>query len=291
MGVLPHCRKSNVRQWGMWEKLTTNRAAIWRQFSHMGAPAPGTAQRSIGGEMRSSETTREEPAEGSKRHGMSRLPRDWRERLFAAVQARKQTRPGKLPEAIAALWTTGCRPAELEAGIAYMRHKGMLVVQIRGAKHGVIDNGEVQADRGMEWRTLAINPQLHAGARYLYDLAPEDGTPRRLTYNRNSIRSRVNELGREVVAKLKDPPSISPYSFRHAMASDLKSCDALTDEQRAQVMGHLSVESLESYGRRRRGGGGVSPVMRVKTPVQPKGERSHAPPAKKPASTRTAARR
>lgn len=229
--------------------------------------------------MQSSETTRDEPAEGGKRAGQGRLPKDWRARLFEIVKGRKQTKPSQLPEAVAVLWCTGCRPAELEAGITYMQERGKLVIRVEGAKHGVIDNGQVQAERGMAWRLMSIDPNLHPGARYLYDLAgPDDHKPRKLSYNKNSIRSRINEVGREVLAKLKDAPSLSPYSFRHAMASDLKSCDELTDEKRSQVMGHLSVESLESYGRRRRGGGGVSPVKQVKTSAQPHGKLSHAPP-------------
>lgn len=230
--------------------------------------------------MQSSETTREEPAEGSKRHNQGRLPKDWRAKLFETVKGRKQTKPSKLPEAIAALWCTGCRPAEVEAGITYMVHNGRLVLKIKGAKNDKIDNGSVVADRGMEWRTIAVDPDLHSGARYLYELALTQTLPRILSYNKNSLRSRINEAGREVLAKLKDAPSLSPYSFRHAMASDLKSCDTITDEQRAQVMGHLSVESLESYGRRRRGGGAVSPVSKVITSAQPHGKLSHAPPAK-----------
>lgn len=228
--------------------------------------------------MQSSETTREEPAEG-KRHAQGRLPKDWRAKLFEVVKGRKLTKPGRLPEAVAALWVTGCRPAELEKGVVYMAHNGRLVIKIEGAKHGTIDNGEVVAERGMASRTIAVDPDLHPGARYLYDLALAQELPRKLSYNRNSIRSRINEAGREVLAKLKDAPSLSPYSFRHAMASDLKSCDTITNEQRAQVMGHLSVESLESYGRRRRGGGGVSPIVKVESSAQPHGKLSHAPPA------------
>lgn len=226
------------------------------------------------------ETTRDEPAEGGKRAGQGRLPRDWRAKLFETVRTRKQTKPSRLPEAVAMLWVTGCRPAELEKGITYMAHGGRLVVKVLGAKHGTIDNGETVAERGMEWRTIAVDPDLHPGARYLYDLAEAQKLPRVLSYNAGSIRSRVNEAGREVLAKLKDAPSLSPYSFRHAMASDLKSCDTIDDVQRAQIMGHLSVESLESYGRRRRGGGGVSPFVKVQTSAQPHGKLSHAPPVK-----------
>lgn len=229
--------------------------------------------------MRSSETTRVEPADGGKRHQQGRLPKDWRAKLFETVKGRKQTKPSNLPEAIAVLWCTGCRPAELETGVVYMRHKDTLVIQILGAKHGVIDNGTVKAERGIESRVIVIDPNLHPGAKYLYDLVgPDDKKPRKLSYNKNSIRSRINEAGREVLANLKDAPSLSPYSFRHAIASDLRSCDTINDVQRAQVMGHLSVESLESYGRRRRGGGGVSPFLKVQTSAEPHGKLSHAPP-------------
>lgn len=214
-----------------------------------------------------------------KRNTMSRLPKDWRERIFSAAVGRKKTRPSRLPEALAILWATGLRPAELEKGVQYGIHKGQLVFQITGAKVGKIDNGDGVYERGIEKRVLFINPKLNAATKYLFDnLNGLDGAKSSFKYNKTSIRNRVNELGREILSKLKDPPSISPYSFRHAMGADLKSCDALTDIQRAQVMGHLSVESLESYGRRRRGGGGVSPVLAVQSSAQPHGEFSHTPP-------------
>jgi integrase len=231
---------------------------------------------------------------------MSRLPRDWRERVFAAVQARKQTRvgpPSQLAAAVATLWCTGCRPAELEAGVEICRRGGILVLRVKGAKVGKIDNGETVADRGISQRVIGIDPDLHPGARYLYDLAPAEiappSPPAMLTvaYKAQSIRNRVLELGREVVGNLKDPPSISPYSFRHGMAADLKSCDDLTDFQRAQVMGHLSVESLESYGRRRRGGGGPSPVLKVASKEQPHGTRERSPVRKQVQASSQAQRR
>lgn len=214
-----------------------------------------------------------------KRNTMSRLPKDWRERIFTAAIGRKKTRPSRLPEALAILWVTGLRPAELEKGVQYGIHKGQLVFQITGAKVGKIDNGNGVYERGIEKRVLFINPELNSGTKYLFDnLNGLSGAKTSFKYNKTSIRNRVNELGREILSKLKDPPSISPYSFRHAMGADLKSCDALSDIQRAKVMGHLSVTSLESYGRRRRGGGGVSPVIDVTASAEPHGEFSHSPP-------------
>jgi integrase len=220
---------------------------------------------------------RDEAAEGGKRDTMSRLPKNWRERVFQAAVGRKKTRPGRLSEALAILWATGLRPAELETGVVYGIHNGQLAFKIQGAKVGLIDNGDGVHERGIEQRTIYVNPSLHAGTKYLYDLVLSE-KKRTFSYNKTSLRNRVNELGREVLSKLKDAPSVSPYSFRHAMCSDLKSCDQLSDQDRAKVMGHLSVESLESYGRRRRGGGGVSPITRVTASAEPRGEFSHAPP-------------
>jgi integrase len=229
----------------------------------------------------SSDGRQDEPAEGSKKHDMSRLPRDWRARMLATVQGRKLTRPSQLPDAIAALWATGCRPAELEKGLQISVEKGWLMIVIRGSKHGEIDNGQVVAQRGMEWRALYFRPDDSDATRHLADRYG-DGEKHQLIYDKNSLRTRVNELGREVLANLKNPPSLSPYSFRHAMGADLKSCDEITDTDRAQVMGHLSIESLQTYGRRRRGGRGLKPVRAVKASAQPHGTRTHAPPTKPP---------
>lgn len=214
-----------------------------------------------------------------KRNTMSRLPKDWRERIFNAAVGRKKTRPSRLPEALAILWATGLRPAELQMGIEYAIHNGQIAFKIRGAKVGKIDNGNGTYERGIEERIIFVNAKLNAGTKYLFEnLVNQNKKKTSFAYNKTSIRNRVNEIGREILSKLKEPPSISPYSFRHAMGSDLKSCDELTDVQRAKVMGHLSVESLESYGRRRRGGGGVSPVLDVQASAEPHGKFSHAPP-------------
>lgn len=218
----------------------------------------------------------------SKKHDLARLPKDWRERTFAATKPDPQ-RPSRLATAVALLWSTGCRPAELEHGLQVQLVGGkQLVITIAGAKAGVIDNGQVKAKRGIEKRRLTIDANLNEATRYLAQLAATG--PLKASYKRNSLRTRINEIGRNVLAKMKLPPTLSPYSFRHAMGADLKSCDTLTDEERAQVMGHLAVDSLQSYGRRRRGGGGVSPVQKVWTSAQPVGGISHGytPPKPKP---------
>ena len=215
----------------------------------------------------------------SKKLDLAKLPKNWRDQIFAAVKPEKSSR---LASAVAVLWATGCRPTEVEKGIKVQLVDGQLVIEICGAKVGKITNGEGTFDRGLEWRKLTINPKLNPATKYLKKLVA-DGQLHQVDYNKNSLRTRLNEVGRLALKKLKDTPSISPYSFRHAMGSDVKSCDDLSDEQRSQIMGHLACDSLSVYGRRRHRGG-VSPVTKVEASAVPHGEYTDAPEksAKKP---------
>ena len=122
---------------------------------------------------------------------------------------------------------------------------------------------------------MTLNPKLNAATEYLARLS-SDGQAHQVNYNKNSLRTRLNEVGRLALKKVKEPISISPYTFRHAMGSDVKSCDDLSDEERSQIMGHLSCDSLSVYGRRRHRGG-VSPVSRVEASAVPHGEYTDAP--------------
>lgn len=159
-------------------------------------------------------------------------------------------------------------------------HKDMVVIRIPGSKVGTIDNSEAAAPRGIEWRLIAVHPDLHAGTRFLADLvATNGGKPVEVKASADGLGTDLRRVGREALPKkmIKDAEApggrreliVSPYSFRHAMACDLKSCDELDDVTRAQVMGHLSVESIASYGRRRRGGGGQRPIEAVKSSATP----------------------
>lgn len=208
----------------------------------------------------------------SKRETLGQLPPDWRARIFAATGTIDKARPpSQARKAVAVLWLTGCRPLELQNGVEVQMDGGQLVITIRSAKVGEIDNGAVIAQRGIEVRRLRIDPTSTPAAELLAGLAAAG--PIVVKHPKKSLRTRVNELGREVLAKMRNPPSVAPYSFRHAMGCDLKSCDTLTDEERAAAMGHLSTESLTKYGRRRRGGGGQSPFEKIEASAVPHGAR------------------
>lgn len=211
----------------------------------------------------------------SKKLDLAKLPKNWRNQIFAALKPEKQSR---LASSVALLWATGCRPVEIEKGVKVQMIGDQLVIEIQGAKVGEITNDEGTFDRGLEWRKLTINPKLNKATEYLSALCI-DGKSHLVNYNKNSLRTRLNEVGRLTLKKLKDTPSISPYSFRHAMGSDVKSCDDLSDEQRSMIMGHLSCDSLSVYGRRRHRGG-VSPVAKVEASAIPHGEYTDSPKKK-----------
>ena len=212
----------------------------------------------------------------SKKSDLAQLPKQWRATIFESLKPEKNSR---LASSVAILWSTGCRPVEIEKGVRVSLDGGQLLIEIQGAKHGLIDNGDVVADRGLEWRKLKLNPKLNAATEYLARLV-ESG-PVVVEYNKNSLRTRLNETGRLAIRKMPEGVTISPYTFRHAMGSDLKSCDDYTDEERSMVLGHLSMDSLSVYGRKRHKGG-VKPVSSVEASATPRGEYTDSPKTSKP---------
>jgi integrase len=205
----------------------------------------------------------------SKQKDVAKLPRDWREKIVA--ETLRSNAGNDFKAAVAVLHATGCRPEEIAQGVQLAMVGGQLAIRIKGAK--------VSTTRGMPWRILTIDPKLNEATAHLASLCGNAQRAASVSFNKDSLRVMVSRVAKRVYPRMKT--SISPYTFRHAMSADLKSCDALTDEERSRVMGHLSTESLSSYGRRRRGGGGRSPVVSVKTPREPRGgTRSVSPPPK-----------
>lgn len=226
----------------------------------------------------------------SKKLDLAKLPKDWRKQVFAHVHQGKKS---NLASAVAVSWATGCRPSEIALGVKVTRDGDHVILHIKGVKKGkvgykvteeregklyCVEEGE--SDRGLEWRQLKLKSDFNDATKYLFELAGDDGAE--VKYNKNSLRTRLNEAGKIALKKLKDTPTISPYTFRHAMGSDVKSCDDLTDEQRSMIMGHLSCTSLSVYGRRRHKGN-VSPVAEVTASEIPHGEYTYEPAKKQKA--------
>ncbi|WP_230947718.1 MULTISPECIES: site-specific integrase [Burkholderia cepacia complex] len=204
----------------------------------------------------------------TKKPALRLLPPDWRESIWAMASTPEwqQSRPQLLP-ALAVLWVTGCRPAELEQGIELVTGRDSLVVKIMGAK--CVDAGG--RERGQPTRHIGFSVDANANPalRFLHTLAGQnavDGIGKyTIAHNRDYLYNSIVALGRSAFPKLRT--RISPYCFRHQVASDLKAATSereITLEQAAKVMGHLSDYSIGAYGHAvhgRRGRGG-----RIKVP-------------------------
>lgn len=214
-----------------------------------------------------------EPPSKSKKHDMAKLPEDWRARAFADTLSQRPDQPSQTRKAVALLWLTGCRPSEIQKGVVVRMQDGELVIEITGSKTDTIPTllgGDI--DRGLGLRTIYVDPALNAAAVFLAGLAAAG--PITITHNPTSLKTRINEIGHNILAKMKRPPSLSPYSFRHAIACDLKGCDSLDYKTKSTLMGHGSTESLESYGRRRKikkssVGPAPAPILRAVAAIQP----------------------
>lgn len=213
----------------------------------------------------------------AKKSALKLLPPDWRESIWAVASTPewRQSRPQLLP-ALAMLWLTGCRPAELEQGIELVTRSDQIVVKIMGAK--CVDAGG--RERGQPTRHIGfhIDADANPALRFLHALAARnavDGKGRcTITHNGDYLYNSVVALGRSAFPKLRT--RISPYCFRHQVASDLKAATSdrdITLEQAAKFMGHLSDYSIGAYGhavhgRKGRSGRVKAPFVSTTRPVK-----------------------
>lgn len=179
----------------------------------------------------------------SKKYQLSALQRrgDWQDQFFAAV-------PDRHKAAVAILQLTGCRPSELVNGIQSKLVNRQLVVVISGSK--------VTDQSGQASRLLVIDPDSKAG-QFLITAIPESGCLTISVSNQKSFAEAIASAGKKAFPRLKG--RISPYVFRHAFSSDLKSAGVLPD-QIACAMGHRVTRTQERYGRSSHGRGATNLV-------------------------------
>lgn len=207
----------------------------------------------------------------AKKSVLKLLPPDWREAMFdrASQPDWVQSRPKLLP-ALSVLWLTGCRPAELESGVKMARLRDGFVIEVKGAKC----NDDKQKERGQPIRRYVfktpVTEKPHRALAVLLSMAAQDLAPNGIghatvSHDADYLYNSIVGLGKATFPRLRT--RISPYCFRHQTASDLKADPALSLQEAAQFMGHLSDYSIGKYGRAVHGKGGrerVKPVM-VKT--------------------------
>lgn len=195
---------------------------------------------------------RAERPEPTKRRATKRatLPKadGWQARIFEAATSAQ--RP-----AVALLWATGCRPAEVELGVDVIRDsKGRLVVRIPGAK---VHDGH---GAGQPKRLLLIDESTDAGRA----LSAALGSSRQITIQRAATR-----LNKDFSAiREKVGGKASPYSMRHQVAADLKATFGPDGaETVAAAMGHRTTRSQGRYGsvQQAKGGGAIKAAQATHT--------------------------
>lgn len=196
----------------------------------------------------------------SKKNGLGKLVKieNWEGKLFEKMSPKHQN-------ALAVSLLSGCRPAEIEAGVVVKKDEsGNLVLTIRGAKLSEI--------RGQEERVLVISSE-HFAAKHL--LAQLQNAPEMtVSSNSKAFSEAVRQAGKRAFPRLK--VGVSPYSIRHAVASQLKA-SGIAQDAVAMTLGHAATASQSAYGRAHHGTGsgaglaivGVSASRQVRDTAKP----------------------
>lgn len=166
----------------------------------------------------------------TKRRSLPRTP-GWQGKVFEA--ATPAQRPG-----IAVMWATGCRPAEIEDGVdlRFVRLKdGREVI------HAHVPGAKVTAITGQPRRVLAIATDTEAGRALLAVMA---GRPE-ITVQRSASRLRKDTA--DIMSRSGLGWAVSPYSFRHQQAAELKATMPDAAEV-AAALGHRTTRSQSRYG-------------------------------------------
>ena len=170
---------------------------------------------------------------------------------------------------------TGCRPAEIGLGIKLIVKHGQLLAHIQGKKTGLYSG---QKWRAMSWPLLGASTLVEE----LAEMVGKAGGELRVDYSDHSNSDPAKAFSgamRQAAARAfpGHTVSITPYSMRHALASDLKASDLDSQEQSA-ALGHQVVETKSTYGSHRQGGaaGGLAPG-RVKGATAVRGNPSIPP--------------
>lgn len=183
-----------------------------------------------------------------------RLPKakgdTWQSRVYAA--ATDTMRP-----AVAVMWATGARPAELEAGVDVERVKGGIRVRIPGVK---VNDAR---GTGQPVRVLLIDENTPAGRA----LAAALGEDKKITVKRRASRI-AKDFSDHIRPRLPASYEVSAYSFRHQASANMKT--TLDADTVAQAMGHRTTRSQQNYGTSRQAQSGGGAVIGARATHKPK---------------------
>ncbi|HDR9284869.1 TPA: site-specific integrase [Burkholderia vietnamiensis] len=203
---------------------------------------------------------------GTSKKRTSALAPDFRERLIAEATASAE-RGGQWLTPLCIVAACGARPAELAKGVRLRRGSAPDTIQIVIAGAKVNDKQR----RGIPIRQVTISTRTAGGesqpwASHLLELVA-DGPVRYELPSPSAFSHHVRNASMKLWPRRKS--HASPYSFRHALAAEMKTTG--TDPvEIARVMGHASTRSQEAYGWRRRRKGGKGPVVSAETSQEPR---------------------
>lgn len=203
----------------------------------------------------------------TKRKSLRNLPENWRERLFNRMPMYRAP--------IAIISICGCRPAELAKGVEIWVEVDELKVKIMGAK--------ITENSGQEWRVLSWKlPSESQLVELVARLAQEAPFPERrvivkLGVTPSVFSSAVRAAGERAFPD--HPETITPYSIRHQVASDMKA--AGFGDEISQALGHAVDATRTTYGSYQNGQRSKAfsyveaarPVKQVRQPVDTQGTR------------------
>lgn len=174
----------------------------------------------------------------SKRKSLTGLPTDWREKLFLRMIN------SKYDTALLITAITGCRPIELKNGVNLTINTNAsfqyLAIKIKGAK--------VTEQNGHPERELIfkIDKPSFLLNLLIFKTQQNNGNLLVKIENTKAFTAAITRFGKITWPNHKF--DITPYSFRHAFASDMKFTSNAEDV--AKSLGHASLRTQKSYGQK-----------------------------------------
>lgn len=170
----------------------------------------------------------------SKRYSLCKLAQGWRETIFATIKSER------LKIAVAILSATGCRPSELERGVAIRLRDDSLSIGIQGSK---VDQS---AGRGQPLRLIEIDSTSPWGKFLMAMVSAVETHSLMVSYDAGGISQRLREKSRELWPRRKN--LVSAYSYRHYLAKSMKESGEGKDKI-ASTLGHATDYAQAGYGR------------------------------------------
>lgn len=167
----------------------------------------------------------------SKRQGLGKLPAGWQVRLIEVAEG------DDLKALLELLSISGVRPAEIEAGVSAVVSGGELVLTVDGAK--------VTETTGQTWRSIRISSDRPEVSNIVRLASEQPEFKIRLKVGSAWLRRNVRTLGKRCFPDLAY--SITPYSFRHSIASDCKRA-GIGSVEIARLLGHRATRTQSAYG-------------------------------------------